>query len=156
MITYRRAVYSDLEVLVDMRMEFLADVNRVSIREEEKTIVRQNFKEYLEELLPKDEFVAWLALDGQEVIATSGLSFYRRPPSYMVKNGQSAYIMNMYTKEAYRNQGIAKELFERVLNEAKDRGCDYINLHATKMGQPVYEKFGFVFTEDEMKWVETN
>lgn len=153
MITYQRAMYKDLQALVDLRMEFLAEVNRTGTSMEDIHIVRQNFTSYLKEHMPKDEFIAWLAFDGENIVATSGLSFYQRPPSFMIKTGKCAYIMNMYTKSEYRGLGIAKELFQHMINEAKNKGCEYINLHATELGRPVYEKFGFVLTEDEMRLI---
>jgi GNAT superfamily N-acetyltransferase len=58
--------------------------------------------------------------------------------------------MNMYTQPAYRGNRIAPTLFEKLVTEAKERGCHEISLHATDMGRPVYLKFGFKESDGEL------
>jgi predicted acetyltransferase len=38
----------------------------------------------------------------------------------------------------------------KVLTEAKERGFKKASLHATEMGRPIYEKFGFKKVDNEM------
>jgi GNAT superfamily N-acetyltransferase len=150
MIHYRKAVLEDIPTLIDLRVEFMKEVIGPDGKKEGEELLRANLLDYFTEKLPTDEFIAWLALEEAEIIATSGLSFYNRPPSFMIKDGRCAYIMNMYTKAAYRGQGIAKTLFGSIVEEAKAKGCSYISLHATELGRPVYEQFGFNASKDEM------
>ena len=51
--------------------------------------------------------------------------------------------MNVYTKKAYRRQGIAARMAELLIQEARDRGVTEISLDATLSGRPLYEKLGF-------------
>jgi hypothetical protein len=37
-----------------------------------------------------------------------------------------------------------------MIDEAKAKGCTKVLLNATKMGRPLYEKFGFCDIDDEM------
>ena len=53
----------------------------------------------------------------------------------------------MYTKDEYRNKGIATELLEIVIDEAKARSYSVVRLHASTMGKSVYVKV--VFTDSE-------
>jgi GNAT superfamily N-acetyltransferase len=64
-----------------------------------------------------------------------------------------AYITNMYTKENYRGQGIATNLLTKLVDEAKASSISKIWLGASKLGRPVYKKFGFKETD---KWLEFN
>jgi GNAT superfamily N-acetyltransferase len=57
----------------------------------------------------------------------------------------------MYTKPGYRKNGIAKELFSKMIEEAKDRGCTKVLLNATEKGRLLYEKFGFKDTQGDMQ-----
>jgi GNAT superfamily N-acetyltransferase len=57
----------------------------------------------------------------------------------------------MYTLPEHRGRGIATVLFERLLDEARERGYKKISLHATDMGRPIYEKFGFSGVDNEME-----
>jgi GNAT superfamily N-acetyltransferase len=57
----------------------------------------------------------------------------------------------MYTKENYRGRGIATNLLIKLVDEAKTSGISKIWLGASKMGRPVYKKFGF---KESDEWLE--
>ena len=79
------------------------------------------------------------------------VSFYQVMPTYHNSTGKKAYIMNMYTAPEYRRQGIAFHTLDLLVNDAKEQGVLQIALEATDMGRPLYERYGFVKMEDEMK-----
>lgn len=43
-----------------------------------------------------------------------------------------------------RGKGIGKSITERLIDEALINNCNHCVLNASKMGQPIYEKLGFV------------
>jgi len=149
MITYRTATPADAQALARMRCAFLMDANdldsEAQLGEMELVLLA-----YFATALADDSFVAWLALDGEKLVATSGLTFSLVPPNYSNQSGKVAYIMNMYTLPDYRRQGIAAELLKRTIEEAKSRGYSKITLHATDMGRPLYKKFGFSDSDGDM------
>ena len=149
MITFRKAVLTDIPELVRLRIEFISKINSTS---ESPLDLSKELFNYFKESMEKGTFAAWLASDNENLIATSGICFYTVPPSFSNLTGNTSYIMNMYTLEQYRNQGIASELFERIIEEAKSRGCKKIYLHATESGRPLYKKFGFKETDNEMAY----
>lgn len=110
MIRYKRAVESDAEVLASIRGEFLAEANGI-LCDEDKIAIEKACVRYFGKALVDESFVAWLALDGDKIVATSGICFYTIPPNKSCPNGEVAYIQNMYTYNDYRRQGIASELF---------------------------------------------
>ena len=118
--------------------------------ENERQEIEKTNKIYFETAVADNTFVAWLAVDGDKIVATSGLIFYVVPPAFNF-NGKIAYIMNMFTFPEYRKQGIGTELFNRIVNEAKIRSYKIIKLHATDMGKPLYEKYGFKDGHGEME-----
>ena len=117
--------------------------------EVERDEVETANKIYFASALADDSFAAWLAVDGDKVVATSGLSFSVVPPALHF-DGRVAYIMNMFTFPEYRKQGIGAELLKRIVEEAKKRGYKTIKLNATDMGKPLYEKYGFKDGHGEM------
>lgn len=159
MIKYRKAIENDISELIRLRIEFLKEANEkqnidADIKKETENLLYAYFKENLS----SEKFIAWLGISKGNIIATSGLCFYDIPPLFKklngnIKtiNGKIAYIMNMYTLPDYRNRGIAKLLFEKVLEEAKNLGYKKICLHATAIGQNLYEKYGFELTNSEME-----
>ena len=72
-------------------------------------------------------------------------------PSYHNPTGKTAFIMNIYTDSQYRRKGIAYEVLDMLVKDAKDRGVENIILDSTKMGRPLYEKYGFKYITDYME-----
>ena len=142
MIEYRKATIDDAEELALIRGIFLAESNNESSTVRIKEMEQKNL-EYFKNGLKNEEFIAWIAVDDNRIIATSGISFSNVPPSLTVPDGRVAYIMNMYTRPEYRNQGIGSHLFKTVANEAISRNYKKLTLFATKAGRPLYEKYGF-------------
>lgn len=147
---YRKATADDLELLVDTRITVLRAANRLDDGAD-MTGVRRASREYYREALADGSHVAYLVLDGDKVIGTGGVSFFRVMPTYHNPSGRKAYIMNMYTAPEYRRRGVALRTLGLLVQEAKNRGITAISLEATAMGRGLYERFGFVAMQDEME-----
>ncbi|MBD3191693.1 MAG: GNAT family N-acetyltransferase [Candidatus Heimdallarchaeota archaeon] len=147
MIAYRAANLEDIDLLVNLRIEFLYEALALP-KETPAKALRKSLKNYFQRKMPKKEFIAWLAFNNDECIATSGLSFYDVPPVFSNPSGKKAYIMNMYTRPPWRRKGIGTELLKRLLEEIKTRRIKVVVLHATEMGKTLYEKFGFRETNE--------
>ena len=117
---------------------------------QERIIIEQSNLEYFRKGFNDNTFISWVALDNEEIIATSGLSFSIVPPYFQVPDGKVAYIMNMFTFPNYRNRGIGAELFKRIIEEAKQLGYKKITLNTSDMGRPLYEKYGFKNVDNAM------
>jgi GNAT superfamily N-acetyltransferase len=97
-------------------------------------------------------FVSWLALDGNRIIGTSGMSFVEKPPYFGCPSGKMGLLSSMFTAKDYRRKGIAKELLTRVVNEAREYGCGTIQITASDMGVLLYTNFGFVKNGNFMQY----
>lgn len=142
----RKAKKSDVLTLVKLRKDQLVDEGL----KQENNIDKELYA-YFDTGLENGTFIAWIAEDSGKIIATSGICFYQLPPTYKNPSGQIAYITNMYTKPAYRRQGIADKLLMRVINEATAQGCNIARLHASAQARSLYEKHGFAAYEDNMQ-----
>lgn len=98
-------------------------------------------------------FVSWLAVDGDRIVGTSGMSFVEKPPYFSCPNGKIGLLSSMFTANDYRRQGIAKELLTRVVNEAKEYGCGCVQITASDMGVLLYTDFGFVKNGNFMQYI---
>jgi GNAT superfamily N-acetyltransferase len=115
-------------------------------------LLTQNQK-YFADALPTGDFVAWIAEIDGKIVASSGLVLFRRPPHLENLSGVEAYIMNMYTMPEWRGKGLAKALLEQLICFAKTSNVRRIWLHATEVGRPLYEKFGFKPKSSEMELI---
>lgn len=148
MIVYRKAKIDDVYALAKTRSFLLQEIDKYS--DNERLKVEDANILYFEKALADNSFVAWIALEKKRIIATSGLCFYEVPPSYKCPDGKVAYVMNMFTLPEYRKKGIAMELLDKIVDEAKSRGYKKITLNATDMGKPLYYKYGFRDVEGDM------
>ena len=66
MITYRKAVLSDVEKLAEIRGMMLKEMKNVT-SEEERMCIEQANLEYFRKALCDNTFIAWIALDNEEI-----------------------------------------------------------------------------------------
>jgi GNAT superfamily N-acetyltransferase len=58
------------------------------------------------------------------------------------------YILNVFVEPDRRGQGIAGGLMELAVAEGRRRGLQYMILHATAQGRPMYERLGWAQTSE--------
>jgi GNAT superfamily N-acetyltransferase len=144
----RKAELPDSEIFVKLRIAMRKERDQ-GFQESENNFIT-NTQHFFIENIKNGAFVAFFATDHAEVTAMSGISVYNVPPTQEIPNGKIAYLMSMYTLPQYRKRGIAAQLLERVVKEAKLLGCDKVTLNASPMAKPLYTKFGFKNIEDDM------
>ena len=152
-ITYKRASLEDLELLVKTRIAVLRAANKLSADADMREVERQSYH-YYQKALCEGSHLAYLVFDGDRCIGTGGVSFFQVMPTYHNQSGQKAYIMNLYTDPRYRRKGIAYKTLDMLVRDTKSKGITAISLEATDMGQPLYEKYGFVKMNSEMELPE--
>lgn len=146
-IAYKRLTEKELDIFIEMRID--------QLREEgarEDTDLRPALRDYYSRHMKDGTFVSWVALDGEKIVGTSGMSFVEKPPYFGCPSGKLGLLSSMYTKKEYRRQGIAKELLFRVVEEARKYGCGMIQITASDMGVLLYADFGFVRNENFMQF----
>lgn len=144
-IVYKKLTEAELDTFINMRIQQLREEGAT-----EEIDLTLNLKDYYNRHMADGTFVSWLALDGNVVVGTSGMSFVERPPIFGCPSGKMGILSSMYTNPSYRRQGIAKELLTRVMNEAKEYGCGSVQITASDMGVKLYSAFGFQHNENYM------
>ena len=152
-LVYKRATLADLDILVETRVEVLRAANRLDTSAD-MTQVERETRAYYRSALADGTHTAYLVFDGDLFVGAGGVSYYSVMPTYHNPTGQKAYIMNMYTRPAYRRQGIARRTLDLLMRNSKSRGVRAISLEATEMGRPLYEAYGFVPMTSEMELPE--
>ncbi len=140
---YRKASMKDIPSLCQIRKQQLMDEGI-----EPNIEIDSELKKYFSVKLQDGSLVEWLIEVDGTIIATAAIAFMDFPPTYTNKSGIKGYITNMYTAPAYRGQGLATSLLKKLVQEAKNRKVHKLWLGASKLGRPVYRKFGFVETNE--------
>lgn len=145
MITYRKATENDIDQLAILRVQQLMDEGYRQINS-----IDQDLRAYFSSSLENGSLICWLGIHEETIIATGAVCFYQLPPSFSNPTGRVAYITNMYTRDAFRKQGIASHLVERLISEAQNLGHTSVRLHASRDGKSIYERAGFVVSDGFM------
>ena len=142
-ITLKKTTILEVETLIEYRILFLKEVQGIPSQELELSL-RKSLRQYFTKSFEDNTFIAWIAEYEGKYISFSGMVIREQPGNFEIQNGKTGYILNMYTLNEYRNNGIGSLLFQKLIEEAKQRKLDRIELHATKDGEPIYRKFGFI------------
>ena len=138
-IAFRKLTEADLGQFISMRIAQLREEGAT----EDLDLVPA-LMDYYHRHLADGTYVSWLAVNGNRIIGTSGMSFVEKPPYFSCPTGRIGLLSSMYTDPEYRRQGIAKELLGRVVEEARAYGCGAVQITASDMGVLLYTDFGFV------------
>ena len=118
-------------------------------------------RRYFETAIPAGEYVGWVAVTAdrpEEVIAGAGLQLRRALPGLRrgaggveLAVGPQGLVLNVFTERAWRRLGLAELLMNHVLDWARANGVSTLVLHASDDGRKLYERLGFVPT-NEMRY----
>lgn len=150
-ITYRKAIASDVELLVNTRLNLLEE-DSGEMADNERQLLYQSNKEYMEAGIANGSFFAFLAFDGDAFAGSCSACLYSVLPGRKLPGGKNAYIQNMFVVPRYRRNGIGKTLVSMCVNEALKLGYNRITLHATQKGKLLFANCGFK-TDDDKKLV---
>lgn len=113
--------------------------------------IDEPFREATRRVFAEGNQTTVLAMDGEEAVGCATVCYVDCLPTRRHPTGKRAHLMNVYTREAYRGQGIAKTLVNRLIDEARKRGVTHISLDATDMGRPLYAGLGFHDSDEYME-----
>ena len=146
-MTYQKLTEDKIDIFVQMRINQLREEGAT-----EDIDLAPALKDYYARHMADGTFVSWIALDGDKIVGTSGMSFVEKPPYFGCPSGRIGLLSSMFTDPAYRRKGIARELLSRVVEEARAYGCGTVQITASDMGVLLYTSFGFVKNSNFMQY----
>ena len=138
MVTFQKLTEDKLDEFIGLRIRQLREEGAT-----EQIDLVPALLDYYHRHMADGTFVSWLAMDGEKIVGTSGMSFVEKPPYFSCPNGRIGLLSSMFCDPLYRRQGIAKELLSRVVEEARAYGCGAVQITASDMGVLLYTNFGF-------------
>lgn len=88
-----------------------------------------------------------LALDNERVAGTA-CALVRDGYPAVIHGIRVGYIFGVRVEPAYRGGGIATRLTRACIDFLREIECAQIRLHASDAGRPIYERLGFVPTNE--------
>lgn len=147
MIEYRRLEKKDLDEFIRIRINQLREEGATEDFDLTPALV-----DYYNRHMSDGTFVSYVAVDGDKIVGTSGMSFVEKPPYFGCPSGKLGLLSSMYTDNNYRRQGIARKLLSMVVEEARSYGCGAVQITASDMGVLLYQDFGFVKNGNFMQY----
>jgi GNAT superfamily N-acetyltransferase len=155
--TIRLASLADVDAIAEHRARMFDEMGQVP--SEAFETLRAKSRERLRVFLERGEYVGWLAMPRQhpEIIAGgAGVQLRAVLPHPLsrgnqwngVAEGRHAIIINVFTEPPWRHQGVAMLLLERIIQWARAERLDRLVLHASEAGRALYERLGFVGTNE--------
>jgi GNAT superfamily N-acetyltransferase len=150
----REATLADIQLLARHRAAMFRDMGRLA-SQWEAPLVRAT-ADYLHDALPRGEYLGWVAqraASPSEPIGGAGVQLrpiLPRPRSAGdgIELGPEAIVLNVYVEQAWRRRGVGDVLMRSVLTALAQRNIRRIVLHASDDGRRLYERLGFVMSNE--------
>ncbi|MCU0499653.1 MAG: GNAT family N-acetyltransferase [Anaerolineae bacterium] len=141
-ITIRKATPEDAKILARQRLMMFEEMDHDPI--ERLTEMEQRFIPWVRDKIIAGEYHGWLAVD-EDGVAVAGIGLWIH--EWLVNprdfSGKRAHVLNVYTDQAYRKRGVARNLMNELLALCREQGIPKITLSASRDGQHLYETLGF-------------
>jgi GNAT superfamily N-acetyltransferase len=120
---------------------------------------RAQSRDKLQRMLERGEYIGWLASPENEpdrIVAGAGVQLREVPPHPLIKLngeitvavGRQAIIVNVFTEREWRRRGLAVLLIKGIIDWSRQTNLDSLVLHASDEGRPLYERLGFIVTNE--------
>ena len=147
-ISTRKATVNDIETLIEYRLIFLKETYGIPPPEKE-VCLKKSLMDYFTRSMKNNSFISWIAEYDNKSIGFSGMVIREQPGNFEIPNGRTGYILNMFTVKDFRKNGIGSILFQKLIEDAKKRNLDKIELHATHDGEHIYRQYDFKEPHDK-------
>ena len=138
--------FADLETILAHRQAMFRDSGRP---EDVIGQLAEPFRTWLEPRLVDGRYFGWMIEEAGAVVAGIGMMAIEWPPHPSHPTcDKRGYILNVYVEPAFRRRGLARQLMARAMAEAKARRLEYVILHATEQGRPLYASLGWEPTRE--------
>ena len=152
-IVYKKLTDKELDTFINMRITQLTEEYTSEGRTVPEGVdLKAALEDFYHRHMADGTFVSWLAMDGDKIVGTSGMSFVEKPPYFPCPSGRLGLLSSMFTDPDYRRMGIAKELLHRVVEEARAYGCGAVHITASNMGVKLYTAYGFKHNGNFMQY----
>lgn len=142
-IAIRRVTLRDLDVLVHHRRSMWEDIginDKVALQEHDSA-----YRRWARGRLRSGKLLGWVAETNGSAVGSACVWLQPQQPRPVsgVIGKALPYLLSMYTEPSFRERRVGAQILSRAIKWARRNGYSRINLHASKMGRPLYLRYGF-------------
>jgi ribosomal protein S18 acetylase RimI-like enzyme len=146
-ITFRIAKPQDCLVILHHRRRMFEDMGEGTTEDLDRMI--EATTPWLASALADGSYRGWLAETAERrVVAGGGVLVSSWPAGPCDPCTRRALILNLYTEPEFRRRGLARQLMLLMTQSLTEQGFKSVVLHASNEGRLLYEKLGFVPTNE--------
>jgi GNAT superfamily N-acetyltransferase len=133
----RQATLTDLPLLLQYRRAMAQEMEDSD--EAAMNRMMTALEPYLRAAIPEGRWHAWIAEPG----GCGSVELVQWVPGRLDPTPRRAWIHSVYIEPAFRRRGIGRRLTETIVAWCREQGFQWIYLHASEQGRPLYESLGF-------------
>jgi GNAT superfamily N-acetyltransferase len=137
-VTIRQATLADLPLLLQYRRAMAEEMDDGDEAAVNRMITA--LEPYLRTAISDGRWHSWLAEPG----GCGSLEIVKWVPSRQDPTPRRAWIHSLYIEPSFRRRGIGRRITETIIAWCREQGFEWIYLHASDQGRPLYETLGFV------------
>jgi ribosomal protein S18 acetylase RimI-like enzyme len=152
MLIERSLTPADLDLICRHRKEMFRASGRPDRSEQTLDTMTTSFLVWLEPRLASGTYFGFVIENDLMPVAGIGLMVIDWPPhpSHPTQD-KRGYILNVFVEPSHRNRGVGTRLMTLAETELRKRGVSFAVLHATAMGQRLYNALGWKVTAEMAK-----
>lgn len=149
MVLVRLAALDDVDELVQMRWDFSEEEASSSVGFEE---FHRICSEFLVKALESGDWYIWIAEVENKIVSHMYLQLIHKVP----RPGKSpdpyfGYVTNVYTRPAFRSQGIGTEIHTAMEKWSKENKVEFLIVWPSSNSTQFYSRNGFSLCEEAME-----
>jgi GNAT superfamily N-acetyltransferase len=138
---YRLANEADLPTLAQMRWDFRSEYKPPHAMSEAEFL--PGCLVFLRQSLSSGRWAFWIAEDEGQIVAQAFLEVVAKMPDLHDFERGFGYVTNVYTRPAYRDQGVGAQLMEHVRAWAVEHNLEFLILWPSGRAVPFYSRAGY-------------
>jgi len=140
-VNIRMASLDDIDDLVKVRFDYFSAENW-EVSSEQCKVIETSLRQYYLKYLDTDFFAAIVEVDGR-IASVAFLAISNKPANLSFPSGRTGTVFNVLTYPEFRKRGYATSTMNLLIDQAKKQNLSFIELSASALGKPLYQKLGF-------------
>ena len=136
-VTIRQATLADLPLLLRYRRAMAEEMAGTDEFVVNRMITA--LEPYLRTAIPEGRWHSWIAEPG----GCGSVEIVQWVPGRQDPAPRRACIHSLYIEPAFRHRGIGRSLTETIIAWCRKQGFEWVYLHASDQGRPLYASLGF-------------
>jgi GNAT superfamily N-acetyltransferase len=141
-VRIRAATIADLPLLLHYRRAMAEEADNTS----EAAVIQMlsALEPYLRSAIPEGRWHSWIAEPG----GCGSVEIVQWVPGRQDPTPRRAWIHSVYVEPSLRRRGIGRQLTHTIIEWCREQGFEWIYLHASEQGRPLYESLGFALSSE--------